>query len=393
MSDTCEIVQDLLPLYQDEVCSPASRTLVENHLRECPDCARMLEHMRSSVIPDEKLKQEANRILERQEKTFRRRSFTAGAIVAGILSVPILVCLIVNLADGHGLSWFFIVLSALMVAASVTVLPLMVPRNRGFWTAIGAVGSLLFLLAVCCVYTRGDWFFIPAAAILLAASLILLPFLLHSRAFDPSGRGFIKQNKGLVCALSDTLFLFLLLAVCCLYTHGNWFLIPVCAILLGESVLVLPFVLRSQVFRTCCIGRHKALFCLLAATVSLAVLFLVVGAVSGNRETTPIAFAVALPFVIYAWGMLGSIRYLPGGALIRTGTALSWTSVFLFFADWLIGLGIGYDQPLPVFDPMHWNFETLDGNLKWILLIVGLGIGLILLLCGILTHRETNKTS
>ena len=35
MKLSCEIVQDLLPLFADEVCSEQSRQAVTDHLREC----------------------------------------------------------------------------------------------------------------------------------------------------------------------------------------------------------------------------------------------------------------------------------------------------------------------------------------------------------------------
>lgn len=38
----CGIIQDLLPLYHDGVCSPESRTEVEEHLKTCPDCRAAL---------------------------------------------------------------------------------------------------------------------------------------------------------------------------------------------------------------------------------------------------------------------------------------------------------------------------------------------------------------
>lgn len=41
----CRIVQDLLPLYHDGVCSPESRTAVEEHLTGCEACSRMLADM------------------------------------------------------------------------------------------------------------------------------------------------------------------------------------------------------------------------------------------------------------------------------------------------------------------------------------------------------------
>ena len=45
MSINCKIVQDLLPLYHDGVCSEESRKLVEEHLSQCENCKRMLAEM------------------------------------------------------------------------------------------------------------------------------------------------------------------------------------------------------------------------------------------------------------------------------------------------------------------------------------------------------------
>lgn len=39
----CEMVRDLLPLYHDGVCSEVSAALVGEHLKDCPDCCRMLK--------------------------------------------------------------------------------------------------------------------------------------------------------------------------------------------------------------------------------------------------------------------------------------------------------------------------------------------------------------
>lgn len=45
MNISCEIIRDLLPLYVDDVCSKASRTVVENHLQTCSECKKELEMM------------------------------------------------------------------------------------------------------------------------------------------------------------------------------------------------------------------------------------------------------------------------------------------------------------------------------------------------------------
>ena len=34
----CNVIIDLLPLYKEEICSEATRELVEEHLRSCEDC-------------------------------------------------------------------------------------------------------------------------------------------------------------------------------------------------------------------------------------------------------------------------------------------------------------------------------------------------------------------
>ena len=54
MTMQCEVIRDLLPLYQDELCSPVTAELVRQHLAECPDCARAAEWMRSQVHVEER---------------------------------------------------------------------------------------------------------------------------------------------------------------------------------------------------------------------------------------------------------------------------------------------------------------------------------------------------
>ena len=123
MSNKCEVIRDLLPLYADDVCSESSRLLIEHHLKECPDCAAELEKIRSDEI-EENLREEKDRVIEYQAKRFRRRSTTVGSVVSGLFMVPILVCLIVNLSTGHALDWFYVVLAGLAVCASLVLVPL-----------------------------------------------------------------------------------------------------------------------------------------------------------------------------------------------------------------------------------------------------------------------------
>lgn len=55
---SCDIIQDLLPLYYDDVCSADTKTLVEGHLADCPDCREVLSHMSSPMsLPAQTIEQ------------------------------------------------------------------------------------------------------------------------------------------------------------------------------------------------------------------------------------------------------------------------------------------------------------------------------------------------
>ena len=55
MDKHCEVIRDLLPLYADDVCSERSRELIEEHLRECPECSAELEKLRAGEALEEGL--------------------------------------------------------------------------------------------------------------------------------------------------------------------------------------------------------------------------------------------------------------------------------------------------------------------------------------------------
>jgi hypothetical protein len=45
LMEKCDIVQDLIPLYYDDVASEGSRALVDEHIKDCEVCAEMLKNM------------------------------------------------------------------------------------------------------------------------------------------------------------------------------------------------------------------------------------------------------------------------------------------------------------------------------------------------------------
>ena len=203
MNKNCEVIRDLLPLYADDVCSGRSRELIEEHLQECPDCSAMLEKLRTQEIETD-LQEEKEQVIEYQAKRFRRRSATIGSVVSGLFMIPVVVCLIVNLASGSPLGWFFIVLAGLAVAASLVIVPLMMPENKLFWTFCAFTMSLLLLLAVTCFYSHGNWFFTAASAVLFGLSVCFLPFLIRAKPVREMIGGFSRPL--LVLAVDVILF-------------------------------------------------------------------------------------------------------------------------------------------------------------------------------------------
>ena len=203
MKTDCEVIRDLLPLYADDVCSGSSRQLIEEHLEECPDCTAVLERLRNSEI-ESGLQEEKEQVIRHQAKQFKRRSATVGSVVSGVFMIPVLVCLIVNLASGAALSWFFIVLAGLAVAASLIIVPLMVPEDKLFWTLCAFTVTLLFLLAVCCFSTHGSWFYTAASAVLFGLSAVFLPFAVRARPV----RGLIGNFSRPLLVLSVDAILF-----------------------------------------------------------------------------------------------------------------------------------------------------------------------------------------
>ncbi len=51
----CDVVQDLLPLYHDGVCTQVSRMAVEEHLKDCEFCRELLAAMDPEAIQEQEL--------------------------------------------------------------------------------------------------------------------------------------------------------------------------------------------------------------------------------------------------------------------------------------------------------------------------------------------------
>jgi predicted anti-sigma-YlaC factor YlaD len=176
----CNIIRDLLPLYADDACSEQSRQMVDDHLKECMDCAGMLEKLRRSELEDG-LKAEKEDVLAYGAKKFRKLSAAIGSTVSGVLLIPIIALLIINLTAGSAMGWFYIMLAGMAMAASLIVVPIAVRQDKAFWTFCASSCALMVLLAVICLVSRGNWFWLVASCVLFGLSVFFGPFVIKAR--------------------------------------------------------------------------------------------------------------------------------------------------------------------------------------------------------------------
>lgn len=148
-----------------------------------PDICRVLdisEHeliTASNDMDTRKMKLEA-----RKYRTIRDIWFWAPSISYG---VALITCLICNLAINHTLSWFFVVLAALLCAFTF------VPTVTSFFEtkkllafSVSTYLSVFLLLLTCAVYTNGfSWFLTAAIGVLMGYVVVFVPVLLSKKNY------------------------------------------------------------------------------------------------------------------------------------------------------------------------------------------------------------------
>ncbi|MCD2492891.1 zf-HC2 domain-containing protein [Lacrimispora sp. NSJ-141] len=90
MRTECGIIQDLLPLYADGVCSPESKAAIEQHLEECSECRETYQRAFRTVPDSPELEPDA--VEEGKEfrhglRKVRRRWIYS--LIAALLAVPL----------------------------------------------------------------------------------------------------------------------------------------------------------------------------------------------------------------------------------------------------------------------------------------------------------------
>jgi len=87
----CEMIQDLLPLYHDGVCSQVSQTVVREHLNSCERCAGFLKNMDAEIeVP--KLEADEAKPLKAIRSSWKKNTWRKGLCVGLSVFLIFLIC-------------------------------------------------------------------------------------------------------------------------------------------------------------------------------------------------------------------------------------------------------------------------------------------------------------
>ena len=154
---------------------------------------------------------------KKQAKKWRTLSLSWSLFFYIAYAVALIPCFICNLAIEKTLSWFWIVLSALLLSFTFTNLPKLIKKHRLIFLPLASYLALVLLLGVCCLYTKGNWFWIPTLSVLLALIIVFTP--VYIAKYDCFAR--VRKYNDFLSVLVDFIMLNVLLIVINAFTLKN----------------------------------------------------------------------------------------------------------------------------------------------------------------------------
>ncbi|MBQ3116078.1 MAG: helix-turn-helix transcriptional regulator [Clostridia bacterium] len=170
------------------------------------------EHELITASIDNKAREE-----KKQAKKWRTFSLTWSLFFYIAYGIALIPCFICDLAINKTLSWFWIVLSALILAFTFTNLPKVIKKYKLIFIPLSQYLALVLLFGVCCIYNNGNWFWIATLSVLLGLTIIFTPiYIAKYKVFSK-----IKKCNDFVSVAVDFLMLNILLVVINSYALTN----------------------------------------------------------------------------------------------------------------------------------------------------------------------------
>ena len=89
-TNNCEMVQDLIPLYSEGLCSDVSRKIVKEHTASCENCRQLLTQIPADAVPDTPMPDESKpfRKVHKKMKRIRLRNVILSVALAAVV-IPV----------------------------------------------------------------------------------------------------------------------------------------------------------------------------------------------------------------------------------------------------------------------------------------------------------------
>ena len=101
----CEIIQDLLPLYEENYCSEQSKILVEEHLKECKVCQEKLENFRKEISTTMIQEDIDEKIIKKGMRKIKRIKIIGISVLLVCLSFLFIIIPVRNYQRGSGITY------------------------------------------------------------------------------------------------------------------------------------------------------------------------------------------------------------------------------------------------------------------------------------------------
>lgn len=229
----------------ESAVSKWERNVAHPDITLLPKLANILgvtEHELITASIDSKTREE-----KKQAKKWRALSITWDMFFGIGYITALIPCFICNLAINKTLSWFWIVLSSLILAFTFTHLPKLIKKHRLILLPTCMYLALCLLLGVCAIYSKGDCFFIAAFSVLFGLLIIFVPiYIAKYEVFNK-----IKKYNDFVSIGIDFVSLNILLIIINLNTLNNgWWYFKIALPIILTIYLILNILLSVRFIKT-----------------------------------------------------------------------------------------------------------------------------------------------
>lgn len=291
-------------------------------------------------------------------------------------------CAIGNFCAQGTLSWFFIAATAVMTSASLTLLPAILSMYAVQFRGIVVLSSFtasLLLLLLSSCLYSGGTWFAVAAVSVLLGLSLLFLPYVLRRISLPDA---LARRTASIYLLSEVILLVLLLLTSCIYSQGDWFAVATVATVFGLLFFLLPVFFRQIPVR-----RHRPLLYCTIQTIGLALLLYTADRFSRAGLFWSLSLPVAASVLLLVWVLLLSICYIPANRLLRGAISCLLSSAWLFvwpnrFTDIMTRkFGVAQSELWPLVPPfaLH-NWTGQQAGYNVLWILVGLLVLLSVLL-------------